>query len=90
MAARKHLSHAQKTRERIQASMLINRLENHALNNEEMSPTQIQAAKILLAKAVPDISSVEWTGELETNGTITHKIDDNQLDKIINNLEDEY
>ncbi len=28
-----------------------------------MTPSQIQAAKILLAKAVPDLQSVEHTGE---------------------------
>jgi hypothetical protein len=48
----------------IQSGLLIKRLQQHALADQEiMTPSQIQAAKILLAKAVPDLQSVEHTGE---------------------------
>jgi hypothetical protein len=49
-------------RDKIRASMLINRLTNHVLGKIEMSKTQVAAAVCLLRKVVPDISSVEYTG----------------------------
>jgi hypothetical protein len=65
MATRKHLTHDQKTRERIQTSQIINRLEDHIFNGLELSATQIQAAKILLAKAIPDLKALEVNGNVE-------------------------
>lgn len=62
MAARKTLSHANKTREKIQTSMLINRLTDHALKDLELSATQIKAIEILLKKTLPDLKQVEVTG----------------------------
>ena len=60
MAKRKNTTHAQKTREKIQSSQLINRLINHALSDEDiMSPSQVNAAKILIAKTLPDLKAVE-------------------------------
>lgn len=53
-------------RKRIQASMLVNRLTEHVMSDPEnpvMSQSQIQAAKILLAKVVPDLKAIEHTGE---------------------------
>jgi hypothetical protein len=54
-------------RERIRTTKLIQRLQNHALGEVEMSPTQIKATEILLKKRLPDLSAVEHTG------TTTHK-----------------
>ena len=62
MAARNRPYLAQATKDRIRATMLIKRLQDHALNKVEMSPTQVQAAKILLGKVIPDIKSVDHTG----------------------------
>ena len=65
MAARiKHINHTQKTRDRIQASQLINRLENHVLNDVDMSASQVNAAKILLGKVIPDMKQIEATVEV--------------------------
>lgn len=44
-------------REKIRASMLINRLEDHSLGEVEMSSTQVQAALGLLKKCVPDLTA---------------------------------
>lgn len=55
--------HQDDIRRKIQASQLINRLTNHVLGEVEMSATQVQAARILLGKSVPDLSSVALTGE---------------------------
>ena len=52
MAARLRLRHQEEIRQKIQASQLVNRLQNHANGECEMSPTQVQAAKILLDKSI--------------------------------------
>lgn len=51
-------------RERIQTSMLINRLSDNALGKleQEMSPSQVKSAEILLRKTAPDLSTVEMNG----------------------------
>lgn len=68
MAARKNkgtkeTGWPQQVRERIQASMLVNRLLGHALGECEMTPTQVRAAEVLLRKALPDLSAAEITQE---------------------------
>lgn len=67
MAARKNLSHIDRTRAKIQASMLINRLQNFANGKEgvEMSPAQVRAAEVLLKKSLPDLSAVTHDGGIE-------------------------
>lgn len=67
MAARKTRSLNEEWRTRIQASMLVNRLSDHAEGKIEMSATQIKAAEILLRKVAPDLASVEHSGEVETS-----------------------
>lgn len=53
MAARKNKVKLTDTwKERIRTSMLLNRLNNHALGDEEMTSTQIDAAKFLLNKVI--------------------------------------
>lgn len=49
-------------RDKIRASQLVNRLEDHALGEVAMSATQVQAALGLLKKCVPDLSSTELSG----------------------------
>ena len=49
-------------RQRIQATKLADRLQDHALGKLEMSKTQIMAATVLLKKSVPDLQSTELTG----------------------------
>jgi len=61
MAARKRrIRHDEDTRAKIQASQLINRLTNHALADEDiMSVGQVNAARILLGKILPDLKAME-------------------------------
>lgn len=54
MAARLNPRNAESTRQKIQVTQLINRLQGHALGSIEMSPTQIDAAKFLLNKRIPN------------------------------------
>jgi len=49
-------------REKIQVAQLINRLSACARGEIEMTPVQIQAAKILLSKVAPDLTAV--SGEI--------------------------
>jgi hypothetical protein len=53
MAARKNKIKLTETwKERIRVSMLLNRVNNHALGEEEMTSTQLDAAKFLLNKII--------------------------------------
>lgn len=63
MATRNNLSHASKTREKIQTTMLIKRLMQHALEDLDLSASQVKAIEILLRKTLPDLKQVEITGE---------------------------
>src|SRR5690348_11307027 len=45
-------------RERIQTSMLINRLQNHVKGDVELSTTQVTAALGLLKKTAPDLQTM--------------------------------
>lgn len=46
-------------RERIQTSMLINRLNDHIFNKLHLLPTQLKAIEILLRKVAPDLAQLE-------------------------------
>lgn len=65
MAARLRKTHQEDVRLKIQATQLINRLQNHALGKKvggksvDLSPTQLRAIEILLKKAIPDLSSID-------------------------------
>ena len=60
MAARLRKTHQEDVRLKIQATQLINLLQNHALGKlKELSPTQLRAIEILLKKAIPDLSSID-------------------------------
>jgi hypothetical protein len=64
MAARNKAWTPDRVRERIQASMLANRLADHAFGKCEMSNTQVTAALGLLKKCVPDLASIEHSGDV--------------------------
>jgi hypothetical protein len=59
MAARKRQRLALKTRERIRTSMLINRLQDHALGRCEKTLPQVKAALVVLRKTLPDLKPVK-------------------------------
>ena len=65
MAARIRKHHQDEVRAKIQASQLVNRLTDHALGHTELSATQIRAIEILLKKSIPDLSSVEVSGDAD-------------------------
>lgn len=67
MAARiRKIMHDDDTRLKIKTTQLCNRLVAHAMGEIELSATQINAIKILLGKTLPDLQSVEHSGEIAT------------------------
>ena len=80
MAARKfklHPNRIEEMREKIRATLLIRRLEDHALTpqidpefaDNEMTDSQVRAALGLLGKILPNVS--ETKGEVEHSGSVT-------------------
>ncbi len=59
-----HPARAEEVREKIKATLIVNKLENHILNDSEMSSSQVTAALGLLRKSVPDLSAIEHKGEV--------------------------
>ena len=79
MAARIRKHHQDEVRAKIQASQLINVLQNHALgeSDAEFPASRMKAIEILLRKSVPDLSAVTISGDedspIEHNFTISFK-----------------
>lgn len=63
MAERLRKLHQDDVRAKIQTSQLVNRLEQHALSNLELSATQIKAIEVLIRKTLPDLATVQLTGD---------------------------
>lgn len=64
MATRLNTRHSQMVRDKIQATTLINLLQDYALGIiEEIPAGRMKAIEILLKKSLPDLSSVELTGD---------------------------
>ena len=55
----------ERIRERIQADRIIKKLENHILDNEDMTSSQVTAALGLLKKRVPDLAAIELSGDAD-------------------------
>ena len=53
-------------KEKIRTSMLINRLNNHIFDGEELSSSQLRAIEILLKKVAPDLKAVELSADDDT------------------------
>lgn len=65
MAARKaRIKLDDRWKEKIKCGEIIDRLIKHINGTVELSTTQINAAKILLSKVVPDLKAMEHSGEV--------------------------
>lgn len=63
MATRKQLWHPEEVKSKIQASQLINRLQENALSPVPlMDASQVKSASLLLNKVLPDLKAMELTG----------------------------
>ncbi len=63
MAARLNRMHSEQVRLKIQASVLIDRLQKHVAGELELSSSQITAAQVLLDRSVPKLSQIQHTGD---------------------------
>jgi hypothetical protein len=85
MGANRRKPYPDVARERIKASLLLEKLENHVLGSTEMTASQVNAAKILLGKVIPDMKAIEHSGGIdngrdrmtddELNAAIAAKLD---------------
>lgn len=70
MAKRKQLFHPDEVKKKIQASQLINRLQENALSDEEfLTAGQIKSIDSLLDRVIPKLKAIEHSGEGD-NGEI--------------------
>lgn len=75
-------SYPEKARERIRAGMIMTRLQKHVAGEIEMQPTQINAARILLGKVLPDLKFEEQGGKVEHE----HTVDKQSVAEAVNNV----
>lgn len=68
MAVRLNRRHTESVVQKIQASQLLNRLQDHALENVEMSKTQIDAARFLLERV---LARAEAPKNVHLSGNVT-------------------
>ena len=71
MAARLNRRHQDSVREKIRASQLVNRLQDHVLGKIDLNPSQVTAALGLLKKCVADQTAVDM--ELDGELKVTHE-----------------
>jgi hypothetical protein len=55
--------HQQLIRDKIQTGLLIEKLQQCALEGLELTSQQMKAIEILLKKSIPDLSAVELSGD---------------------------
>ena len=81
MAARIRKTHQDDVRKKIQASQLVNYLQNHSLANggSENANTRVRAATALLNKVLPDLSSTTHSGDPDS--PVLHRIEQVIVDK---------
>lgn len=75
MAVRKQLSHDTRTREKIQTSQLINRLQDNAFGKIELTQSQLKSIEILLRKSLPDLTTVTLEGSDSNPVKIVTKVE---------------
>lgn len=85
MAARTvKIRHDDETRSKIKTSQLLNRLNDHVFGKGgeavEISQTQLKAIEILLRKSLPDLSSIELTGDENNPLRLHQKIEQHIVD----------
>lgn len=67
MAARtSKIYHEEKTKRLIRATQLLNRLNSFANGEIEMTQAQVNAAKVVIGKEIPDLKAVEISGDKES------------------------
>lgn len=76
------IPYPEKARERIKASKIIGRLIQHIDGEIDLSATQVQAARVLLNKTLPDLKAVDHTGEIGAK----HSVDKQTIEQATKSL----
>ena len=63
MAARLNRKHGEEIRRKIQAGVIIDRLQKHFLGQLELTKEQIRSAEILLDRSVAKLSQIQLIGD---------------------------
>jgi hypothetical protein len=74
MAARIRRTHQDEIRAKIKVSNLLTRLTKYAegeLSDDDISPNRLNAIKLLLSKTLPDLSSIQLTGDADNPVAVT-------------------
>ena len=68
--------HQEDVRKKIQVGQLIKVLEDHALSDseKELSASRLKAIQLLLNKSLPDLSSMQLTGDDEKPLVMEHNV----------------
>ena len=68
--------HQEDVRKKIQVGQLIKVLEDHALsdNEKELSASRLKAIQLLLNKSLPDLSSMQLTGDDDKPVVMEHNV----------------
>jgi hypothetical protein len=61
-----------KVREKIDSTLVVRKLQAHVKGEEDMSATQIQAARILLNRTVPELKAIEIIQHSDSIRDVTH------------------
>ena len=71
MAKRKQLFHPDEVKKKIQASQLINRLQENAFADEEfLTAGQIKSIETLLDRAIPRLKAVDLNANVDVKGAV--------------------
>lgn len=71
MAARLNPRHSEEIRQKIQASVIIERLQRVAAGELEITAQQLKANEMLLDRAVPKLQAIQVSGDQENPLTFT-------------------
>ena len=68
--------HQEDVRKKIQVGQLIKVLEDHALSDDEkeLSASRLKAIQLLLNKSLPDLSSMQLTGDDDKPLVMEHNV----------------
>lgn len=90
MAARLNRRQQDQSRAAIQTTQLVKRLQHFALNEKDaqgaevdIDANRLRAIEVLLRKALPDLSSVELTGDEENPVHLKHDLDAERFTRAI-------
>ncbi len=65
--------HIDETRDKIKATQIINRLMKHVESDKPlMDASQVNAAKALLSKVLPDLQAIDMKGSMETKSYVVN------------------